>query len=184
VSVRTDIEDAVRAWLVAAGADGGISSPDAKVIIADQDAARPPLPYVTVKVLVYDVQEKEDETWVDEDGNRNVRGLRTGTVSLNAYGATAEGWLERAHLLLGMPSVLAILNGIALRPRPGGINNLSGVLDGATQARFQRDYAVDYERESSATEVEAATELERVVTTLEVSSDVSSTYTETITEAL
>lgn len=185
MSVRDDIGDAVRAWLIAAGASGGISSPDAKVIYADEDAVRPPLPYLTVKVLVYDIPDKEDESWVDDDGNWNARGLRTGTVSLNAYGPTAEAWLERAHLMLGAPSVLADLSaaGLALRPR-GGINNLSGVLDGATQARFQRDYAVDYRRESGATEVEAVLELETVQYDLELTSDASTDRTLTLTEAL
>lgn len=187
MSTRTDLEDAVRLWLVAAGADGGIATPAARVIVADQDHVRPPLPYVSLKVIVYDVPVKEDEEWVNTESppQWQARGLRTGTVSLNAFGATADGWLDRAHLMLGAPSIRELLGdaGIELVPR-GGINNLSGKLDAGTQARFQRDYAIGYRRVAGGTETETVTELANVHYDLEAESTTPSTRTISIVEVL
>lgn len=167
MSVRSTIEDGVRAWLVAAGVAGGIPSAASAVIFADQDAVRPPLPYLVVKVVVYDIPVHEDEDlFDDEDPPRwRGRGNRTSTVSVNAYGAGAEAWLERATLFLRSPATLAQLGaaGLAVRPE-GGLNNLSGLLDDSTQVRFQRDFAVDYVREGAdPADTEDVTELELVV---------------------
>jgi hypothetical protein len=187
VSTRTDLEDAIRLWLVAAGAAGGIPSADAAVIIADQDQARPPLPYVSLKVIVYDVPEKVDEDWVNTatPPQWQARGLRSGTVSLNAFGPTADGWLDRAHLMLGAPSIRDLLGdaGIELVPR-GGINNLSGKLDASTQARFQRDYAIGYRRVAADTETETVTDLATVHYDIEAESTTPSTRTVSIIEVL
>lgn len=165
MSVLSDIEDGVRAWLVAAGASGGVPNAARAVIIADQDAVRPPLPYLTVKVILYDVQVGEDEDLVDDEATPrwSARGQRTGTVSVNAYGTTAAGWLERAKLMLRAPSTHTILTAAGLTIRPvGGTNNLSALLDDATEARFQQDFAVDYERVASVTELEEVVPLELV----------------------
>jgi hypothetical protein len=166
VSTRTDIEDVVRSWLVAAGASGGIPSADSAVIIADQDGPRPALPYLTVRVLLYDLPVGEDESAVDDADPPTVRqrGQRTGTVSVNAYGTGAEDWLERAVLLLRSPSVAALLlaGGLTIRPE-GGISNLSGLRDTGTETRFHRDFAIDYELRGGDDDAEDAVELEQVV---------------------
>jgi hypothetical protein len=166
VSTRTDIEDVVRSWLVAAGASGGIPSADSAVIIADQDGPRPALPYLTVRVLLYDLPVGEDESVVDDADPPTVRqrGQRTGTVSVNAFGSGAEDWLERAVLLLRSPSVRALLDAGQLTVRPeGGSNNLSRVRDDKTEVRFQRDFFVDYELVGDDEDAEEAVELEQVV---------------------
>lgn len=164
---RTAIETAVRAWLVAAGASGGIPDPDSSVIVADADAVRPPLPYLLVRVTAYDIPVHEDEDLTDDADppTWRARGNRTSTVSVNAYGAGAEAWLERAVLMLRAPSVLAQLGaaGLAVRPE-GGLNNLSDLLDSHTEVRFQRDFAVDYVREGAVPgDTEDGVELEQVV---------------------
>lgn len=165
MSVRSSIEDGIRAWLVLAGANGGIPSPDSSVIYANQDAPRPALPYLTVRVFVYDVQVHEDESLIDDSDPPlwRGRGQRTSTVSVNGYGIGADEWMERAVFMLRSPSVVASLNesGLAVRP-VSGMNNLSGILDESTQVRFQRDFGVDYQRDSSETDVEELAELELV----------------------
>lgn len=187
MTIRASIENAVRAWLVLAGAAGGVANPDRAVIFGDQDTTRPSLPYVTVRVLVYDIPVGEDEDLVDDADppTWRGRGQRTGTVSVNAYGAAAEAWLERAVFMLRSPSVQTLLTAGGLTVRPeGGLNNLSSLLDDKTQVRFQRDFAVDYERDAEPTDAEAAVELEQVVHEDTFGSDVPGDRVVTVTEVL
>lgn len=161
---RAGIEDAVRAWLVLAGASGGVPSAASAVVMADQDTVRPPLPYLTVRVLSYDLTVGEDEDLVDDADppTWQPRGQRTSVVSVNGFGPTAEAWLSRAVLMLRAPSVLAQLGaaGVAVRPI-GPTSNLSALLDDATQVRVERDFGVDYVQ-TATDEVEDLVPLEQV----------------------
>ena len=185
--MKAAIEAAVRAWLIAAGVSGGVPNPDRAVVLADKDGPRPPLPYLVVRVVVYDIPVHEDEDLVDDSDppTWRGRGQRTSTVSINAFGAGADAWLERASLMLRAPSILAQLTAAAIVVRPaGGLNNLSALRDSGTEARFQRDYSVDYTREGSVPDdTEDVTELELVVheDTWQGSPD---DLIETVTEAL
>lgn len=172
MSTLTAIENAVIAWVAAAGVAGGIPLAASSVILADQGGPRPDHAYVTVKVITHDTTVHTDELVVDEDALQRVRGLRTGTVSLNAYGAGAEAWLERANLKLRSPSVMDLLEtaGLTLRPE-GGIRNLTGLRDTAAEARFQRDYFVDYGLVESDDDAEAGVELGTVIHTDEFRDD-------------
>lgn len=172
MSARSAIESAAIAWLVAAGASGGISSPDAKVIVADQGGPRPPLPYLTVKAIVYDVPVGRDQEFRNDAATPEWRahGQRAGTLSVNAYGVGAEAWLERATQFLRAPAIKAqlsaVLSGTGINLEPiGGIRNLSGLVDDEIEPRFQRDFAVAYQLES---DTEALIELETV--------DIADTY--------
>lgn len=162
---RAAIEDIVRAWLVAGGAQGGIPNPDRAVIVADEDATRPPLPYLLVRVASYDDPVHEDEDIVDnaDPPTWRSRGCRTSTVSINAFGRAAEAWLERAHVMLRAPSIRTLLEdaGVAIRPL-GPANNLSALLDERTQARVQQDFAVDYRRVAAEDDIEELIELEQI----------------------
>jgi hypothetical protein len=170
---RVAIEDAVRAWLVAAGALGGIPTPNAKVVIADQDVTRPPLPYLLVRTLTHDVPVGQDETIVDDATPPQVyvRGQRYSTLSVNAFGETALGWLQRAVLHLRSPSILALNQaaGIAVQLQ-GGLTNLSGVRDSHTETRFVQDLRVSYEAITPAVDAEPGVPLEQVVHTDEYTS--------------
>jgi hypothetical protein len=182
---RAALENAVRAWLVAAGALGGISTPAAKVIAADQDGTRPPLPYLLVRTLTHDVPVGQDETIVDDATPPRVyvRGQRYATVSINAFGETALGWLQRAVLHLRSPSIAALNQaaGIAVQLQ-GGLTNLSGLRDSHTETRFVQDLRVSYEALTPALDAEGAVELEQVVNTHEWSSqDGSPDRTEVVT---
>jgi hypothetical protein len=152
------LETAVRAWIVAAGVAGGIPTPAAKVIIGDQPATRPPLPYVMVRVLSFDRQDEgEDEGIVrghDPDPPTwEARGRRASTVSLNAYGAGGAEWLRRAGAMLLAPSIRVQLEeaGIAVREL-GDLQNLTGLLDERNEIRWQRDVDIAYELDGSDSE--------------------------------
>lgn len=167
------LEQAVRAWLIAAGALGGIPNPDRAVIRADQDGTRPPMPYLTVRTLVSDIVVGVDDRWVDDSNppKHFVRGQRVATVSVQAYGAGAYAWLQRAVDHLSMPSILALNQnaGIAVWPE-GGPQNLSGLRDSHTEVRFARDFRVQYEVVTTDADAEEGVELQQVVTTYEWSS--------------
>lgn len=185
---RTELEDKVRAWLVAAGALGGIASPDAKVIVADQDGTRPPLPYLMVRTLVPEVSVGEDEVIVDDADPPQIRarGQRYATVGVQAFGEEAVDWLRRATRTLPLPSVVALNQaaGIAVRPQ-GGPTNLSRVRDSHTEVRFSQDFRVDFEVLSTETEAESGVPLEQVVDTHEwTSQDGSPDRTEVATIVL
>lgn len=182
---RQALENAVRAWLVAAGALGGIPSDDAKVVIADLDGTRPPLPYLLVRTLTHDVAVGQDETIVDDATPPQVyvRGQRYATVGLQAFGEDAVGWLQRALLHLRSPSILALNQaaGIAVR-RQGGTTNLSGLRDSHTEVRFSQDVRVDYEVITPQVDAEPGVELEQVVSTHEFTSqDGSPARTQVVT---
>ena len=163
---RLAVETAVRAWLVLAGAMAGIPNPDRAVIFADQDGTRPPMPYLTVKLLSPSSLIGEDEEWVDDADppQHHVRGNRFATVSVQAFGATAYDWLDLAVLRLRAPSVRAlnVAAGIAVQPITP-VTDLSRLRDQATERRWNQDFRVDFVRQTGALEREAMVELEQVV---------------------
>lgn len=159
--MRIAIENAVRAWLILAGAaTPGIPTPDRAVIVADQDGPRPPLPYLAVRVDAYDLQTVGDEDLTDATPTWRARGQRSSNVSVNAFGATAEAWLERAVFMLRSPAVLAQLAaaGFAIRVN-GSLVNVSALLDDRTAIRFLREFFVDYQRDASGAEIEGVVDL-------------------------
>lgn len=159
---RTALENAIRAWLVAAGVYSGVPNPDRAVIVADQNGTRPPLPYLAVRVIAFDIPVGEDESLVD-DGDPPMwrgRGQRTSTVSVHAYGDGAEAWIERATFLLGAPSVRTLLTSAGLNVQPtGALQNLSRVRDERVEVRFHRDFTAAYVRESAVEDQEVLVEL-------------------------
>lgn len=135
MSVRDAITQAVRAWLKTSAA-----LTDAQCIVADRDGPRPPLPYLTVKVLVSDdpvgMDEPIDGT-VGDDAVRYVVGERRATVSIQGFGEQTSEWLEQAHIGLGRDAIKALLtsHGVTIVPM-GGASNLSAFLNTGTQPRY------------------------------------------------
>lgn len=156
MSTRTEIEDAAIAWLVAAGVAGGIPSPDNKVILADDDGVRPALPYLTVRLPLHDVPVGEDQDLYDDEATPNWRahGYRRGTLTVNGYGDGAEAWIVRATQHLRAPAIRnqLIAAGLAITAL-GGLRNLSGLVDDATENRFGRDFEITYQLESDTVPV-------------------------------
>ena len=163
---RLALETAIRAWLVLAGVLGGVPNPDRAVIFAHQDGPRPALPYLLVNLVVPSVQIGEDESWADDavTPKHHIRGNRSSTVSVNAFGTVAYDWLDLAMLRLRAPSVLALnaAAGIAVSPI-GGPRDLSGLLDSGTERRWVQDFRVDFVRQTAAPEQEDVVELEQIV---------------------
>lgn len=154
MAVREDILQGVRSWLMLAA-----TLTDDQVIVANDGGPRPELPYLTVLVLVADIQVGEDEVIRGLSGATptvKVRGTRRATVSVQAFGAAAEEWLVLARLGLRLPTVQADLlsSGLSIEPQ-GAPRDISRVLDTGIESRFTWDLDVLYGVESD-TETETA----------------------------
>lgn len=137
--VRTAIKDA-------------LSLTDAQVIRADPRAssARPPLPYLTVKVVAADVRAGVDELiatrGAGDAADYRARGLRRMTLSIQGFGGdTAAGWLEDFTLALALPTTVdqLRLGGVQLRDITGS-SDAARLLDTAFESRVLREYEALY----------------------------------------
>lgn len=166
---RENILQAVREWFKSA-----IALTDAQIIPADDKGTRPPLPYLTVKVITADIPLGTDELIREVNGVTDVptvrsRGLRFATVSINGFGADTAGMIEVATLRLGYDSILRQLAdaGLAVINRGAGVTDLSVLIDTEIEPRFQRDFEISYSvLDTDAEDLVEATEA-RVDLTLE-----------------
>jgi hypothetical protein len=158
MSVQDDIRQDLRAWLQSAcGID------DSQVILADEPGPRPELPYLTVKILSDDAPLGADEdvyAVVDNEGDEELTqaetGVRTGTASVQGFGADTADWLQ-ASGLLRLPSTAALLDAAGLTLRAlGGVRNLSTLLDTSIEPRFIREFEFSYRWTSEAEVIVAA----------------------------
>lgn len=168
MTVKADIGQGVRAWLQAAGnppTGGGLGAPltDAQVILTDSKGPRPPLPYLSVKVIVPGTRIGEDER-IDSIGDGDVpqisvRGARVATVSVNAFGAAAIEWVTNAVLGLTLPPVRDIVDAAGLTINTfGGATDLSVVLDTAFEDRVLHEFEVQYRTDTAPVDaIEALT---------------------------
>jgi len=140
----------IRTWLKAYGATTALT--DAQVIVAEAPV-RPPLPYITVKVTAPDIE----QGWVEPvhavtgAGIPTVAGRqsRSASVSIQGHGAASYAWLQRALLALAAPENVRItLEAASLPPlgiRPGGITDISEIVDTSQEARFLLEVVVYYQ---------------------------------------
>ena len=143
MTVRADLIQAVRTWL-----QTNDSLTDLQVIKADAKEARPPIPYLTVRLLTYDIKVGDDERRTGLDGAdpvASVRGQRRGTVTVQAFGDTATEWLSDAKLALRLESIRAILfaSGIAVNVIEGQ-GNIAAVIADQTELRASEDFDLAY----------------------------------------
>lgn len=168
MSHRTSIQERIIAFLKVAGAATPLT--DQQVIKWHPSAPRPALPYLQVRVSLSDLVIGHDEQVLSDGGaavvHIHVRGQRQATASVQAFGETAVGWLERAELLRHDPDIIettlsdpATGLGITLA-NIGGLQDLTGILDTSAEPRALREYRVLYGVTSSdepQDHVEAAT---------------------------
>jgi len=164
---RATIREAIRAWLIGAGATA--------VIFADQGALRPALPYLTVKVRLHDIPHGGDAIHYRDDDTLLALGERRAAVTVQAFGETAIGELEEAVSRLPLPTAQDTLTTAGLTVEPvGGLLDLTRVIDEHPEPRASRDFDVLYQRSSDEVAFVEATTL---TTTAEVD-DLSTTFTE------
>lgn len=124
------------------------SLPLGKVRPLNDPAPRPALPYITVNLTVADIEVGTDETrWRDDAGElrASVEGERRATVSLQAYGRKGADLLALCQASLYQPATQRFLSArnITVR-RNGGTQNISQLVDTEIEARFVRDFDVEY----------------------------------------
>ena len=165
----------------------GTARTDKQVVVADDKAPRPPKPYVTVKVMVFDTPDGFDEEIpYDLRGTpqQRQRGQRNGTVSIQGYGAETSGWLERLALQHMLPDGRATLETGKIFMEPlGGIINVSTLVGTEIEPRFSRDFAFTYEIITPLAEAQTQVPLVLVVLNLtagDKESGASDEYTETV----
>lgn len=158
MSVVEDILQGIRGWFVDVY---GLTTE--QIIPADDKGTRPPLPYLTVKVIVPGSQVGTHERIPGIDGGtgaptEKIRVERRATVSLQGYGAGAYDWLDTALVELPLPSTQEALDGAGLSVQTlTDITDISRFIDTSTEPRYGVDLAVDYRVESEpVTLIEAA----------------------------
>ena len=156
----------VRAWLIATNAAASVTVPEAGVIFANENGPRPPLPYVTLDVEVYDERVGYDERTVDSSTRTGTRGQRTGTLIVEGFGDGSGDWVERATSRLNTPESLNLLPSVTIEP-VGGMTDVSTALDTDTEFRFRRVFSIAYTRVNDVAELEQGVELGQVVHTLD-----------------
>ncbi len=148
MTIREDITQGVRDWLKRAAVDDATDLTDAQVIVVDEDAPRPPPPYLTVRVITPGTVVGHDERLHGVSGGvpiREVAGVRRATVSVQGFGAATADWLEEAVIGLQRVSVLAITRAAGISVELlGDTSDLSTLLDSGIEPRFARDFAVLY----------------------------------------
>lgn len=147
MSDREDIAQAIRAALKTA-----FTLTDAQVIMKDSDPIRPPVPYVTVKVVTSDTLSDVTVDWTVHGDNAGTptkasRGPRNAVVELEAFGRTATEWLEVfPHHVQREPVVVADLKtaGLTVLNFDTAVD-VAALLDTDTEARSIRTLGVAYE---------------------------------------
>lgn len=168
MTIRASILQGVRGWLKMAA-----TLTDAQVIPADDVGPRPPLPYLTVRVIAPDLPVGEDEVvWaLDEDDlpTATVHGTRRATISVQGFGAGVEEWLSVARLALSSDAGIAQLNAAGINLIPSGSpRDISRLLETAIEYRVIWDLEAIFNLSSAPESLVAALTAE---TTIIVQSD-------------
>lgn len=146
---------------------------DENCIPADDVGPRPDLPYITVKVTVADIPVGVDEMIRESnsfgDPTTRNRGHRSGTVTVNGFGADTAGWFEVFTLRLGYDSIIRLFqdDGIAVISRGAGVTDLSILIDTQIEPRFLREFEISYSVVDAAKETLPKAEIAQVGIVLE-----------------
>lgn len=149
MTIKETLLQGVRTWLRRAAVDDDTDLLHAQVIVADQKAPRPPIPYLMVRLLTPGQKVGHDERVYGVTGGgaptMELAGLRRATVSVQGYGEATADWLEEAVIGLGRDSVMTLnrTSGISVEDL-GDTANISLLVDTGIEPRFARDFAVLY----------------------------------------
>jgi hypothetical protein len=96
------VEDALRGWVLSA------LEPDVgeRVIFADQGQPRPERPYADISIDAIETRGRDDQRPIDEDGLRDVVGVRALRATVRCFGDNALGLAETARSALWLEPIL------------------------------------------------------------------------------
>lgn len=134
---------AARAWVLLA-----TSLPTGQVIPTDDEGTRPPLPYITVALSMFDLEQGHDEQVLSVEAGKlkeAIRGDRRATLTLNAYGKRGADLLALCHVSLRQRVVQDHLDKARITLTPvGQTQDISHLVDTAIEKRFVKDFYLDY----------------------------------------
>lgn len=102
----TQIKAALRTWAINA-VDG--TGAEGRVIFVDQGQPRPARPYLDVKVNGIETRGRDELRPIDDDGLRDVVGVRAVRATINAYGPDALELAERTRSALWLENTTDLL---------------------------------------------------------------------------
>lgn len=147
----------VRRWIIAA-----TGLPRDQVIPADDPGTRPPLPYITIRLLTQGVPAGTAETR-RQGTSENVFAPYTGSLQLDAYGPGSASFLSLCDMSLALSKIQEIIRkGDLAIHGTGSINDLSALVDDKIESRHQKDFYIAYSVELSEPDTDAITPLEKV----------------------
>lgn len=156
MSRRETVLQKVRAAIMAA-----LTLTDDQVIPADDRGPRPGLPYLTVKILAAPrTGEVEFIRGVDgaDDPIEWGEAGHIAEVSVQGFGEGAVDWLETLPLRVHRETVIAAAAPVSIRALPGGVQDLSTVLDTGFEPRAVLTLSASYyAMDDPDTLIEAAT---------------------------
>lgn len=166
---------AARAWVLLS-----TSLPAGQVIPAGDPGTRPPLPYITVALSTFDLEQGHDEQVLSVEAGKlkeAIRGDRRATLTLNAYGKRGADLLALCHVSLRQRVVQDHLDRARITLTPvGQTQDISHLVDTAIEKRFVKDFYLDYAFETGAVEIASLETFE-----LEVEADDNPEFTNPIT---
>lgn len=119
------------------------------VIFAYEDGPRPEKPYATILVGSANQPQWSESVPGTKNGNRSHRthAGRIATATINGFGEPTDDWLERAQLSLRNAKVRENLrdDGLVVRRFPGGVDDVTEILDTDHERRFVVEFQIAYE---------------------------------------
>ena len=139
---------ALLAWIHAGLALAGEPTAATVKVVADDaesGGTRPPVPYLTCKIIEWDTPLGLTASIVHGLGGRVISRNRQGALSLQGFGPQTRPWLEALALVLDDPSIIDLLlaSGLVLTAE-SGITDVSALMGTAFEPRYARDIRVDY----------------------------------------
>lgn len=136
---------AIRAFLIAACEL--TARPDDSVVFADAAADRPPLPYLTVKVIADGVEVEGPFLEVVDDGLggevERSSTLQRATISVQGYGRDTFVWLQMARARMSSELFADLADPIELVAM-SPVLDVSDLIDTQIERRFSCDLTVAY----------------------------------------
>lgn len=157
------ITQAVRAW--ARTVLGWTEAQAADLIVpvdrGPEKGRRPAVPFVTVDFALSGQQVGTDEKRNLADGTRVRRGTRRGRVNIQGFGLATSDWLEDLAMNADLATAPLTIHSY------GEIVDISNIAGTHIEARYSRDFDVDY-AVIQTSDPGTVAPLRRVITTIDV----------------
>lgn len=140
-TIWTAIVSWARSAITAAGEDGA----NASIRVANQGKTRPDPPFMTIRLITWDVPTGATGYVKPAVGGQTVTNWRSATLSVQGFGEVTRIWLEAMAVLLDDEGIMIALEGAKLAAHElGGVTDVAALVDTASEPRFVREFRLDY----------------------------------------